>query len=154
MDAEACPIATYAKDASGTSSSICPTEEAATHTDDGYGYATSAYDVVATPDCATSAMGAPDAPSSICSPIDAAIGYASPVDAVAALAPLPLTPGAVPVGSWCVCRRRLFFGASLRRVPCPLTLQRTWQSVYDKNSLEQKDEKTLDSPQRHRTMTF
>ena len=94
--------------------------------DDDFYCAISAYDVTATPSRAMPAMGAPDMPSSICSPMDAAIGCASPVDVVAALAPLQLTSGAAPAGPWRIYQRvRLFFGASLRRVPCPPTLQRT-----------------------------
>ena len=102
------------------SSSIHPTMEVATRMDDGFGYAAATCDIVATPGHATPATGALDTPSSFYSLMDVAIGCASPVNVVAAPAPLPLTSGTAPVGSWRVCRRaRLFFGVSLRRVPHP-----------------------------------
>ena len=99
VDAEACPVATSTKDASGVLSSVCPAREVATHTNDASSYDVSAYDVVATPSCATPTMGAPDVPSFICPPMDAAIGCASPVDVVAAPAPLSLTYNTAPAGS-------------------------------------------------------
>ena len=52
VDTEAYPVATSAKDASGAPSSICPTGEVATRTDDSSDCDASAYDVVATPSCA------------------------------------------------------------------------------------------------------
>ena len=126
--------------------SVYPTVDMATYTDDGSGRAASTCDIEDMTGCTTPAMGAPDVPSYACSPMDAAIGYASLVDVVATPMLLTLTISAALVGSWHVCRRRIFFGASHRRVPCPPTLQGTWQSVHGKNSLRQKDEKNLDPP--------
>jgi len=141
VDTEACPITTPAKDASGAPPSVRPAADTATYTNGGSGRASSACDVEDTTSRAAPATGAPDTPSSACSPVDTAIGCASPVDAVAT--PTPLTPstGAATAGSWRVCRRRIFFRASRRRVPRPPTLQGTWRSVRGKNSLGQKDDK-------------
>ena len=113
-------------DALGASSSIRPTVEAATCADDGPGCAIFAYDIAATPSHATFAMGALNMPSSIYSSMDAATGCAPLVDDIAVLAPLPLTFGVTPADSWHICQRvRLFFRASLKRVPCPPMLRRT-----------------------------
>ena len=73
VDAEAYPIATSAKDATGVPSFVYPAIDTATCMDDGSGYAASSYDIMATPGCATSSMGAPDMPSSVRSPMHAAI---------------------------------------------------------------------------------
>ena len=98
-DMEACPIATFVKDASGMPPSVCPTVDTATCTDDGSGSAASTYNVEDTNGHATASMGTPDAPSFACSPMDAAISCASPVDTMAVPTPLTLTTGMVPAGS-------------------------------------------------------
>ena len=99
VDVEAYPIATSTKDASSALASICLAAGMATRTDDGSGYVTSAYDVVATPSRATAATGTPDTPSSACSPMDTDIGCASSVDTVVAPTPLMPSIGAAIAGS-------------------------------------------------------
>ena len=143
---EAYPIATSTKDTLGVPPSVRPAVNTATCMDGGSGCASSACDTEDMIGHAAPTMGTLDALSSVCSPMDATFGYASPVDAMAAPTPLVPTIGASPVGSWRVCRRRIFFGASHWRVPCPPTLEGTWRLARDKNSLRQKDKKTLDSP--------
>ena len=96
---EACPVATSAKDALGVPPSVHPTTDTATCTNNGFGHATSAYDVEYMTSHAVPAKGAPDVPSSSCSPMDSAIGCTSPVNVVAAPTPLTLTTGAAPAGS-------------------------------------------------------
>lgn len=66
MDKEASPIATSSKDALGVPSSVCPTADTTTCTDDDFGRAVSAYDVAAAPGHAMSAMDASGMSSSIC----------------------------------------------------------------------------------------
>ena len=116
--------------------SIFPIVDTATCMDNGSDSAAFAHDVEDMTGCAAPTTGALDAPSP-----DAAISYASSVDAVATLTPLALTTNAAPAVSWRVCRRRIFFGVSHRRVPRPPTLQETWRSVRGKTSLGQKDKK-------------
>ena len=142
MDMEACPITTSMKDASGAPPSVCPTVDMATYMDNGSDCAASVYDVEDTTGRARTTTGAPDAPSSACSPVDIAINCTSLLDVVATLNPLALTTGMASAGSWRICQRRIFFGASRRRVPRPPTLQGTWRSVYGIHLLGQK---TLDS---------
>ena len=126
VDTEAYPVATSAKDASGVPLSVRCTTDMATCTNDGSGRAASAHDIEDTTGHAVPATGTPDARPFVCSPVDTAIGWASSVDATADPAPLPLTYGATSADFWCVCRRaRLFFRASLRRVPYPPTLRKT-----------------------------
>jgi hypothetical protein len=126
MDVEASPITMSTKDTSGVSSSVCPTVNATACADGSSGCVVSAYDVAAAPSRATSAMGALDMPSSICSPMDVATGRAFPVDAMAAPALLLLTSDMAPTDSWCAGQRaRLIFGAILRGLLLPPTLQKT-----------------------------
>jgi hypothetical protein len=99
MDTEAYPLTTIAKDTLGASSSVHPIADADACTDDGFGFAVFACDVIAAPSHTTSATGAPDASSSVCSPMDATVSGTSPARAVAIPTLLSLASGAPPIDS-------------------------------------------------------
>lgn len=105
-----------------TPSSIHPAANTTTYASDSFGHAVFPCDVAATLGHVTSATGAPAMPSTVCSPMDAIVGCGS---AISTMAPL-LTSSVVPANSWRTGRRvRLFYGTSLREVPCPVTLRKT-----------------------------